>query len=576
MGEAAHGRGNRQRSVGLKSSSPRGVPTAKVKQTMNNTIRGADVVARSLHRLGCRRVFTLSGNHIMSIFDAALDAGIDLVHVRHEAAAVHMADAHGRLTGEAGIALVTGGPGHANAVGALYTALAAESPVVLLSGHAATWEIGRGGFQELRQAEMAKPVTKASWTAGSVESLGSDIGEAIRIACSGRRGPVHLSLPSDLLDARLDESAVTWPADALATPEALGEEDCARILSALAAAKRPIIFAGPQMSNTSGRDLLVKLEAATGAPALVLESPRGLADATLGALTELAQRADLVVLLGKALDFSLKWAAAPSFVADVQVIAIDPDAALTARAKREKGDALLFACVADPALAAEKLAASAKQAGDTAWLIEARGARDARPASWRDVVSRTPSRLHPAEVFRVLRPFIERDPDAILICDGGEFAQWGQSMLPVRRRLVNGVAGAIGSSLYFALAARLIENNAPVFAVLSDGTIGFHIAEFETAVRRCLPLVAILGYDARWNAESEIQRRDYGANRMHGCELTPVRYNQVVTALGGHGEYVERAADLASAIERALASGKPACVNVMIESTAAPALRMPL
>ena len=100
---------------------------------MSNTLRGADVVARSLCRVGCRRVFTLSGNHIMSIFDAALDAGIDLVHVRHEAAAVHMADAHGRLTGEAGVALVTGGPGHANAVGALYTALAAESPMVLLS-----------------------------------------------------------------------------------------------------------------------------------------------------------------------------------------------------------------------------------------------------------------------------------------------------------------------------------------------------------------------------------------------------------------------------------------------------------
>ena len=149
-------------------------------------------------------------------------------------------------------------------------------------------------------------------------------------------------------------------------------------------------------------------------------------------------------------------------------------------------------------------------------------------------------------------------------------------MLPVRRRLVNGVAGAIGGSLSFALAARLVEPKAPVFAVLGDGTIGFHISEFETAVRRALPFVAILGNDARWNAESEIQRRAYGANRMHGCELLPARYDQVVAAFGGHGEFVERAADLPIAIERALASGKPACVNVMIESTAAPALSLPL
>jgi acetolactate synthase I/II/III large subunit len=545
---------------------------------MSNTLRGADIVARSLQRLGTRRIFTLSGNHIMSIFDAALDAGLDLVHVRHEAAAVHMADAHGRLTGEAGIALVTGGPGHANAVGALYTALAAESPMVLLSGHAATWELGRGGFQELRQADMAKPVTKASWTAKSVPTLGRDVGEAIRIALSGRRGPVHVSLPSDLLDARVDESAVHWPASGPIPRAALSDADCGKILSLLAAAERPFIFAGPQLSGAAERMLLAELEAATGTPAIVLESPRGLADATLGALRDAAKRADLIVLLGKALDFTIKWTAAPEFDPAVRVVTIDPDAELVARARREKGDALLLGAVADPALAAEQLAAAAKRAGPpkTSWLAEARRMLEARPAAWRDMASSTPGRLHPAEVFRALRPFLERDPNAVLICDGGEFAQWGQSMLPVRRRLINGVAGAIGSSLSFALAARLIEPKAPVFAVLGDGTIGFHISEFETAVRRALPFVAILGNDARWNAESEIQRRAYGANRMHGCELLPARYDQMVTALGGHGELVERAADLPAAIERALASGKPACVNVMIESTAAPALSLPL
>ena len=543
---------------------------------MSDTLRGADIVARSLERLGCRRVFTLSGNHIMSIFDAALDTGIDLVHVRHEAAAVHMADAHARLTGEVGVALVTGGPGHANAVGALYTALAAESPMVLLSGHAATWELGRGGFQELAQADMAKPVTKASWVASEAALLGLDVDEAFSFALSGRRGPVHLSLPSDLLDERVDPNLVKWPPITAAKREALGDADCAKVLSVLAGAKRPIMLAGPQLSNVAGRDLLADVEAATGAPAVILESPRGLADATLGALPDLAKQADLVLLLGKALDFTLKWASPPSFDPAVRLMAIDPDPELTARAQRERGDALLFACVADPALAAEKLAAGARKARqrDKAWVAEARSALDARPSSWRSVVSKTPGRLHPAEVFRTLRPFIERDPNTILICDGGEYAQWGQSMLPVRRRLINGVAGAIGSSLSFALAARMVDAKVPVFAVLGDGTVGFHISEFETAVRRALPFVAILGNDARWNAESEIQRRDYGANRMHACELLPVRYDQMVTALGGHGEYVERADDLPAAIERALLSGKPACVNVMIESTAAPALRL--
>src|SRR5262249_11787109 len=160
-----------------------------------------------------------------------------------------MADAHGRLTGEPGIALVTGGPGHANAVGALFTALGAESPMVLLSGHAATWELGRGGFQELRQADMAAPVTQASWTAASTEKPGPDIGEAIRLATSGRPGPVHLSLPSDLLDARLDEAAIAWPERAAPSRTALPGDAASRILAAIAAAARPIIIAGPQMSN---------------------------------------------------------------------------------------------------------------------------------------------------------------------------------------------------------------------------------------------------------------------------------------------------------------------------------------
>lgn len=140
--------------------------------------------------------------------------------------------------------------------------------------------------------------------------------------------------------------------------------------------------------------------------------------------------------------------------------------------------------------------------------------------------------------------------------------------------MINGVAGSIGGSLSFALAARCAEPKAPVFAVLGDGTIGFHLSEFETAVRRKLPFVAILGNDALWNAESQIQMREYGKERMHGCDLLPARYDLVVAAFGGHGEFVDKAADLPAAVERALASGKPACINIQTESIAAPSVRL--
>jgi acetolactate synthase-1/2/3 large subunit len=488
-----------------------------------------------------------------------------------------MADAWGRLTGEPGVAMVTGGPGHANAVGALFTALGAESPMVLLSGHAATWELGRGGFQEIRQADMAAPVSKASFTATSAATLGRDIGEAMRIATSGRPGPVHLSLPSDLLEERVESNAIVWPdARAASGVPALAASVADAVLAEIASAARPVIFAGPQLSNVSGRALLARLEAATKAPAVILESPRGIADATLGAFSDIVQRADLIVLLGKALDFTTRWATGKGFDPKVRVIAIDPEAALVERAAKEMDGRLALGSIADIRSAAETLIgrAAATKIRSDGWLTEARAALDNRPAAWASIAAQTPGRLHPAQVFRALRPYVERDPDTVLICDGGEFAQWGQSMLPVRRRMINGVAGSIGGSLSFAIAARLREPKAPVFAVLGDGTIGFHISEFETAVRRKLPFVAVLGNDALWNAESQIQLREYGKERMHGCDLTPARYDLVVAALGGHGEHVEKAADLPGAIERSLASGKPACINVMIESAAAPVIRL--
>jgi acetolactate synthase-1/2/3 large subunit len=561
---------------------------------MTHTLRGADIVVRTLDRAGHTTIFTLSGNHIMSLFDAAIGSRIDLVHTRHEAAAVHAADAFGRLTGRPGLAMVTGGPGHANATAALMTALGQESPVVLLSGHTETTQLGRGGFQELRQAEMAAPVAKASWMATDAAQLGLDVAKAIRIATSGRPGPVHLSLPSDLLDAEVPEAAIAWPAaaDFTAQPVALSDPAADAILALIAGAARPLLIAGPQLANRPGRALLARIEAATNVPTCIMESPRGFADATLGAFAELVARCDLIVLLGKALDFTLKFGTAPAVDPTCRFVMVDPEGTILERARTEKGPLLAFGCVADTNPAGEALirraaarAPSGTRSGAPAgapsaapagafWLQEARSLFADRPRSWETLASQTPDMLHPIEVFRALKPYVERDRDTVLICDGGEFAQWAQSVLPVLpRRMINGVAGSIGSSLPMALGARIVERAAPVFVVLGDGTFGFHMAEFETAVRRNLPFVAVVGTDARWNAEYNLQVRDYGANRAVGCELTAARYDLVVTALGGHGELVRRAEQMQGAIERALASGKPACINVMIESIPAPTLR---
>jgi acetolactate synthase I/II/III large subunit len=369
-----------------------------------------------------------------------------------------------------------------------------------------------------------------------------------------------------------------WPEpDAfVAPPVALSDAAADAILDIVATAQRPFLLAGPAPANRTGRDLLARVEATTRIPTAIMESPRGFNDATLGAFGDAIRRADLIVLLGKALDFTLKFGEPPAVDAACRWVVIDPEAALVDRAIRERGEGVVFGCVADTRPAGEALIRRAvgKPVSIEAWLAEVRSLLKDRPAAWATLASKTPGKLHPIEVFRALLPHVGKHPDTVLICDGGEFAQWGQSVLPVvPRRLINGVGGSIGSSLPMAGAARVVEPEAPVFVVLGDGTFGFHMAEFETAVRCNLPFVAVVGTDARWNAEYNLQVRDYGPNRSFGCDLLPTRYDLVVAALGGHGELVQSTVELPGAIERSLASGKPACINVMIESIPAPTVR---
>uniref|UniRef100_UPI000D38BA0A thiamine pyrophosphate-binding protein n=1 Tax=unclassified Variovorax TaxID=663243 RepID=UPI000D38BA0A len=534
--------------------------------------RGADALIQSLQAAGVKRIFTLSGNHIMPVFDAAFGSGIELVHTRHEASTVHMADAWARITGEVGVALVTGGPGHANAVAALYTAQMAEAPVVLLSGHAPHDQLGQGAFQEMKQAEMAAPVCKAAWTCASADEVATDVARAIRLARSGRPGPVHLSLPSDVLEGVA--APVVQEADVFA-PEALPLDDAlaAQLVARLAQARHPLVLVGPSSMTRAARAQAEALERATGVPVVGMESPRGIADASLGAFAQLLPRVDCVLLVGKRLDFTLQFGAA--LAAGAQVHQVDADPGEIARSRSALGERLQTVAQADAGSAIETLTRAAQarpqgEAGALAWLAEVRDAVAYRPAAWDAARTALPQRLHPVQMLRPLQALLDSHPESVLVCDGGEIGQWAMACLRAPHRVNNGVAGSIGAGLPYALAARFARPGAPVVAVMGDGTVGFHIAEFDTALRHDLAFVAVVGNDARWNAEHQIQLRDYGPERLIGCALRPTRYDAVAQAFGAHGECVTDAAALPGAIARALASGLPACLNVMIEGVPAP------
>ncbi len=529
-------------------------------------MRGADLLVAALKAAGVTRIYSLSGNQIMPVYDACFGAGVEIVHTRHEAAALYMAEAHAQLTGGIGVAMVTAGAGAANALGPLFTASESETPVLLLTGDSPLGQDGRGAFQEMDQVPMTAPLTKLSLRASSATRIGEDVARAVRAATSGRPGPVHIALPFDVVEQDAGDAKVPPAGEFVRDTIALREGDARLIGQAIAAAAKPVILCGPVMNATRNGTLTSRLSEAHDVPVIAMESPRGLKDPSLGAIGEVLKQADLIVTLGKRVDFTLGFGNKAAFREDARWLSIQPDGKERDRAHRNLGGRLAMTFCADPRDAA-------------AALIDVGEGRSTH-GTWRDAVNgmlarrATPAavsgRITPDQVCAAVQRQIDKAGDAVLISDGGEFGQWVQAGLNARRRVVNGVSGAIGGGLCYGLAAGKLFPDAAVFSLMGDGTAGFHLAELETAARAGAPYVIVIGNDMRWNAEHQIQLRDYGADRLIGCELSDGRYDLVAAALGGHGEFVTELSELDAALERAVESGKVACVNVIIEGLPAP------
>ena len=533
-------------------------------------MRGADLLVEMLTTAGITRLFSLSGNQIMPVYDACIDRGIEIVHTRHEAAAVFMADAYAQLSGQVGVALVTAGPGFANALGPLVAARASESPILLLSGDAPIAQDGRGAFQELPQTMIADGLTKGTVRTISADRLGDDVANALHLAASGKPGPVHLALPIDILEAEIAPVAFPNRRKRNAGIEAPSSSQAVdTILNLINAASCPLIFTGPALNRTRAKAVHDDLSTALDIPVISMESPRGLKDASLGNLKDVLRQTDLIISLGKDIDFSLGFGAADVFGEECRWIVVDAEEEALNRAYRNLENRLTLRVQADPRALIKALIKQRDACKSFAkWKqdVEIRCTPDVSALK----ASRHSEKILPTELCAAVQRQIENQPRSLVILDGGEFCQWAQAGLRADERLINGPAGAIGGGLCFAVAAKLARPEATVFAMMGDGTAGFHLAEFETARRINAPFAAVIGNDARWNAEHQIQLQNYGPGRLIGCELMATRYDLAVQGLGGHGEHVTHLADLDLALERAIASGRPACVNVEIEGLPAP------
>ncbi|HEX3722813.1 MAG TPA: thiamine pyrophosphate-binding protein [Nitrolancea sp.] len=532
------------------------------------SINGAHLLARALRDAGVARLFSLSGNQILPIYDACLDEEIAVTDTRHESAAAHMADAWAKVRGEPGVCLVTAGPGHTNTVTGIANAMASETPVLWLSGASEQATVGLGGFQELDQVAVARPVCKAAWTVERASDIPVFVGRAWRTMLEGRPGPVYLGLPSDVLTETIPDSNThlqEWtfrPALRFAEPSLIQAS-----ISLLHDAASPLILVSPSVARGEAGARLRQLGERTGIPYLVLESARGLADPAYNGVGAAVAKADVILLVAPQ-DFMVRYGRGDVFAEGARVIHVAPRSADVGR-----NAPVTLGVAGDAAAVLTQLADAATTIlwSHKLWAKDVAALRSANRHEMEPFERSEETPIHPLRVAAELRAMLP--PGSQVAQDGGEFGQWmrwgmaGASFTP----LLHGKLGSIGSAIPLAIGAAVANPGTPTFAVLGDGTFGFHGMEFDTAVRHSIPFVAVVGNDASWAAERHRQVRIYGEDRVVASDLLPTRYDEVVRGLGGHGEYVVRPEEIRPALERALASGRPACVNVMIQSIPSPA-----
>ena len=530
---------------------------------------GGRLVARSLREAGGGVIFTLTGGHVMPILDGALDEGIPVIDVRHEQAAVHAADAYSRLNpGRLGCAVLTAGPGVTDGVTGIANAWRANSPLLVIGGQGPFANLGRGSLQEMDHVGMIRPISKWADTCYQTDRIPEYIEMAVRTAVSGVPGPAFLEIPMDVLMAPASLDDTRFPT-IRATPPTVHPDpaDLQATLDVLATAERPVLLGGTGVKWSRGGAALARFAEATRIPVYLNGMGRGMLRADHPQFFNRTRRqamkeCDVFVLVGSPLDFRLRFGA--SVPADARIVQFDMDATLIGQ-NRSADVGVVGNIGAALEQLTDLLEASGMSLDFGEWSDGLRADEDAAAAALESQLTSDESPVDPLRFAAEIRDFI--DEDTILIGDGGDIVAQASKVVPVLREncwMDPGPLGTLGVGMPFALAAQHSFPDRRVLIIYGDGAFGLNGFEYDTAVRFGLPIVGIVGNDAAWGQMLRPQVGIYGADRKVAVDLAPTRYDLVVEALGGHGEYCERPDEIRPALERAFASGKPALVNVMI------------
>jgi acetolactate synthase-1/2/3 large subunit len=540
---------------------------------------GAELFVHTISQLGIDRIFTLVGDHLNELLAVAANSGIRIIDMRHESGVTHAADAWARLTRKPALSVVTGGPGHTNSLTGIATAQLAGSPLIAVSGSRATTVADRGGFQDIDQVGMAKPVVKWAAEPSSASQIPFYLGRAYTEANSGRKGAVHLTIPVDLFTGKADAPA-RMPSPPNQEPPSPGSTEIEQAIQMLRTAERPVVIAGSGVWWAGAEQELKYFIEQTSIPLYTITMARGAvsdehplvmgyADPALNrAAWQAFQEADVFLVIGKRIDFRLAMGGPRLFPVSAKFIQIDIH-------PQELG---LNRCVdvgvvADARCALQALCAAA---GPQRWTPRPWVQRvcDLK-REWEDKIETVAQQadatpMHPAAFYRELREALPSD--VVYSWDGGDFSHWGRVMLPARepgRWLRLGPLGTIGSALPNAIAMQQDCPDRPVVMITGDGSLGFYIAELDTAVRYKLPFVIIVGNDAGWGLERQLQQATIGHQTV-ACELRSTRYDIVMKGFGGDGETVDRLDQVKPAVKRAFSAGVPYLLNVNIRGVRSP------
>jgi acetolactate synthase-1/2/3 large subunit len=536
-------------------------------------VTGGELVARVLKQAGVGHAFTLCGGHILPIYDGCRKDGIVLIDVRHEQAAAHAADAYARLTRNIGVAIVTAGPGVTDAVTGVANAHAARSPLVLIGGAAPLGLRGLGALQEMEQVALLRPITKGAWSVAETRQIPEVLTTAIRVALSGRPGPVFVEIPVDLLLSTIEDRLAPIPTSYVHRTLPAGDAAAiAHVAELLAGAARPVVLAGAGVYWDDAAAPLATFAERAGAPVFMNGAGRGCLPADHPLAFSQARgfalaQADVVLVLGAPLDFRLGYGRPPTFAEDTRVCMVDCDAEELGRNRP-----LAVGIAGHIGRSLEQLTA-ALPAGVAARGEEWRAHVGARERQARERLdAQCAAGDVPISHYRWAAEIARHvTPDTLVVADGGDVVGCASRIVRLHRPgqwLDPGPFGCLGVGPPFAIAAKLLHPGRRTLLIAGDGALGLNGMELETAVRFGLPMTVIVGNDGGWGQIRNPQVSFFGEAHAVATSLPTTRFDRMVEALGGRGVLVREPKEIGPALERALGSDEVWCINVVLDPAA--------